>query len=832
MHKPVNKIRIAQRTVLTLASLMMAALPFAAQAAGLGRIAVFSALGEPLQAEIEVFATAEEAQSLQTRLAGAEAFRQANVEYLPVLNALKFSTVKERGGRRYIQVSSDRPLNEPFVDMLVELSWAAGRLVREYTFLLDPPDLAAPQATAPAVVATPAAADAVPPAPTSPVQEAPATEPPPVAASSPATSEMTNEEAPRKAKIVESAAEQKRYTVVPGDTLSKIARQHLANGVTLEQMLVALFRGNQSAFSGKNMNRMYAGKILLIPEADVAASVPVGEARKEVVAQAADFNAYRQKLAAVAAQAAAAPEPAATQADSGKIVPRVTEPAPPVVGKDKLEVSRTEAGKDGKTQDGRVAALEEDLIARDKALKEANERSIALEKQLADMKKLVELKSQAGSELQAQAAKPTEPTSPAAPVKPEDTSVAAAATASESSAPAAEPVKPAESAPPPAEKPKKKKVVPPPPPPEPSFMEENGPLVFGGGGILALLLGWFGFKTWKKRKSAVIDEGGDAEFAAYSSLSRPREDFPLPSEQQPSRFSETVVPPPIDVLAEADTFLAFGRDAQAEEVLQSALEHEPERHAIYLKLLDIYAARKNKSDFGATAKRLHALTNGEGDDWDKAAAMGAALDPDNPLYGAPKAAASQAAPAAVAAAPRMDEPPAVPEPPPSVIDFDTTSAVESTPASAIEPLTAEVPDTNILDFDLDLGAATDAAPTAAEATPMLDLSLPDAPADGGTKDANSIDFDFDLNLDTSAVADAVSPEPTFDVTRDTGDTGDTGSVGGTGGDNPEVATKLELAAAYEEMGDRDGARELYQEALAEGSPAQQETARAKLAALG
>jgi pilus assembly protein FimV len=789
---------------------------------------VFSALGEPLKAEIEVFATVEEAQSLQTRLAGAEAFRQANVEYLPVLNALKFSTVKERGGRRYIQVSSDRPLNEPFVDMLVELNWAAGRLVREYTFLLDPPNLSAQQPTpsiAPAFVAAPAApaANAVSPEPISSTAEASTAPPPPVAAPSSMTSK-----APSKQKSPQPAAEQKRYTVAPGDTLSKIAEKNLSGGVTLEQMLVALFRGNESAFSGKNMNRMRAGKILLIPEVDVAASVPVGEARKEVVAQAADFNAYRQKLAAVAAQAAAAPEPAATQADSGKIVPKVAEPAaPPAAGKDKLEVSRTEAGKDGKAKEGRVAALEEDLVARDKALKEANERSAALEKQLADMKKLVELKSQAGSALQAQAAKPAESMPPVAPAKPEDKIAAPAAAASETSpAASVEPVKPADSTPPPAAKPKKKKVVPPPPPPEPTFMEENGSLVFGGGGVLALLLGWLGFKTWKQRKSAVIDEDGDAEFAAYSSLSTPRENFPLPSEQQPSRFSETVVPPPIDVLAEADTFLAFGRDAQAEEVLQAALEHEPERHAIYLKLLDIYAARKSKSDFGATAKRLHALTNGEGDDWDKAAAMGAALDPDNPLYGAPTVAVSQPAPAAVAAAaamPRMDEPPAVPEPPPSVIDFDITSAVESTPASAIEPLTAEVPDTNILDFDLDLGAATDAAPTAAEAAPMLDLSLPDVPADSGTKDANSIDFDFDLNLDTPAVADAVSPEPTFDVT---------GGSGNTGGDNPEVATKLELAAAYEEMGDRDGARELYQEALAEGSPAQQETARAKLAALG
>lgn len=868
MHKPVKKTRIAQRTMLALASLTLAALPAVAQAAGLGKISVFSALGEPLKAEIEVLASAEEAQSIQTRLAGADAFRQANIDYAPALTALRFSTLKERDGQRYIQVTSDRPLNEPFVDMLVELNWAAGRLVREYTFLLDPPSAngQASTPTAPVFVASPAASPTVSAAPTAapPATVAKRGEKPVARASKPTGSPKPAAATTAPAAEKADDAGQRRYTVAPGDTLGKIAVRNLPAGVALEQMLVALFRGNESAFSGNNMNRLRAGKILLIPDAATAADITLGEARKEVVAQAADFNAYRQKLAAVAASAAAAPE-TAPQAASGKIAPKIETPAA-AAGKDKLEISTTAAAKDGKTRE-RLSALEEDLIARDKALKEANQRSAELEKQLADLKKLVELKSKAGSELQqqAQAGKPAGAT--VAPAKEadqgktkdadkktdqqkENAPAAAAPTTVVENKPV-ESAKPAENAPPPA-KPKKKKIVPPPPEPEPSFIEENGPLVFGGGGILALLLGWFGFKTWRKRKATVHEEAVEPEFSVHSSLSTPVDSaLPLPSEQQASRFSETVVPPPIDVLAEADTFLAFGRDGQAEEVLRAALEAQPERHAIYLKLLDIYAARKNRHDFEAIAKRLHGLTNGQGEDWEKAATMGAALDAENPLYRLPPAAEMTAsaesaesaevtkATNATAESASMAETSVMPEPPPSTIDFDLTPAAVE-PAPAPEPVTAATVDTNVLDFDLDLGesaAAIETAPASVD-LPLSAVDHETAATDDAAKDAHSLDFDFDLELDkpaeaapaldlngldldlgAPASADAVPPAPTFDVT-------------GHGSDNPEVATKLELAAAYEEMGDHEGARELYQEALAEGSPAQQDAARAKLAALG
>ena len=123
----------------SLIALSIAAMPFAAQAAGLGQINVYSGLGQPLRAEIQVSATAEELQTLNARIASADAFRQANLTYGSAVSAIRVS-VDTRGGRPVLRLTSDRPVNDPFVDLLVELDWGGGRLVREYTFLLDPVD--------------------------------------------------------------------------------------------------------------------------------------------------------------------------------------------------------------------------------------------------------------------------------------------------------------------------------------------------------------------------------------------------------------------------------------------------------------------------------------------------------------------------------------------------------------------------------------------------------------------------------------------------------------------------------------------------------------------
>jgi pilus assembly protein FimV len=145
-----------------------------AQALGLGRLTVQSALGEPLRAEIDVTSlSAEEAGTLKLRVASPDAYRAAGVDYSAVLQGTQVQLMRRPDGRSYLRVTSDRAVVEPFVDVILEMNWASGRLVREYTMLLDPPGTPRNVAAAPAAPVAPliSAAPAVVPAPV--VQPAP-----------------------------------------------------------------------------------------------------------------------------------------------------------------------------------------------------------------------------------------------------------------------------------------------------------------------------------------------------------------------------------------------------------------------------------------------------------------------------------------------------------------------------------------------------------------------------------------------------------------------------------------------------------------------------------
>jgi pilus assembly protein FimV len=363
------------------------AVPLMANAAGLGKLSVTSALGQPLAAEIELFAADKaELDSLTASLASEQAFRDAHVEFSPVLSSLRFAVEKKPNGKSVLKVTSGRPVNDPFVDMLVELSWSSGRLVREYTMLLDPPGVAAQQAVAPAAPVTPAQAPVARQAP-APAAQAPASSAPAV----------TSRPAPAT-----QAAAPGSVTVKRGDTLVGIANRVRPSGVSLEQTLLGLYRENPKAFDG-NMNRLKTGKTLDVPSAEKAASITQKEAVREIKLQADDWRAYRQKLAGTVTEAPEA-KAAPSQASSGKITPKVEDRAKPApeAQKDVLKLSKVTppdaaAGKAGETRalQDKLRAQEEDATAREKALKESDQRVSMLEKQVQDMQKLVEMKEKA-----------------------------------------------------------------------------------------------------------------------------------------------------------------------------------------------------------------------------------------------------------------------------------------------------------------------------------------------------------------------------------------------------------------------------------------------------
>ena len=844
MGKPVTGLRLAAALALSL--------PLLASAAGLGKLTVLSALGQPLNAEIEIISLqAGEEDSLSARLAPIEAYRQANIDFNSALIGVRFA-IDKRGGRPVVRMTTAQAVQEPVIDMLLELSWGAGRLVREYTFLLDPPEYKAPQALAPV---TPPAVAAPPPAAAAPAKPAPRIEERPIAAPG--------------AVPAAGAKAAGTHEVRKGDTLGKIAAANKPDGVTLQQMLIALYRANRDAFIRDNINLVRAGRILNLPDRDTVASIDTTEARRLIASQNADWNAYRKSLGTAVAATPASSAPG-QQAASGRITAQPDAPRPGDAG-DQLKLSR--ADPSAKAGTSARAAREDDKVARSKALKEAESRISELERNVGDLGKLVELKNQQLAQLEKQGAKPAAPApvakapetaKPAAPAPAKPAAEPAKPVpemptkAAEPAKPAVEPAKPAPDAKSPA--PAKPKPVPAaPPPPAPGVVDEilDNPLALGGLGGIVVLLGGYGAWAWRKKKKAAetfADSvlGGASSLGSASVFSEPSlgaaksgaagADTTTTAQAMPAEPESDNVDP----IAEADVYMAYGRDAQAEEILKEALAKNPGRSALQLKLLEVYAARKDVRSFEQILMKLKDATGGHGTEWDKAKSLGQGIDPQNPLYGGAVGAAPLDADSTV----RMS---AVATP---SVDFDIGGGGGAGAAALDMALDAGTSNPAAqsaaasVDFDLGGGEPaaaaeqTDFAPTG---TLIMDSKEAESASSGGLDfdlgggDAapaaeSSGGLDFDLNLDLGGETPAVAAEsaaPDVDLGSISLDLG-TPAEGGAAPDAKwqEVATKLDLAKAYEEMGDKDGARALLQEVANDGDAAQKRQAAQMLAGLG
>ncbi len=891
-----------------LAALLAMLLTCTAGAAGLGRMTVLTSIGQPLLSEIELSVTREELGSLSARLAVPDAYQKANLQYNPALTGALLTVETRSGGQAYLKLVTKRPVNEPFIDVLVELTWSSGRLSREYTALLDPPGIPPARPAAPVLSSlpeltpapTPAPVVTPPPAPQPPVaaiaEPQPQAQPPVVYAPEPAATPdpAATPEPAATAAVTPEPAISAPITTAPapaalalgsrdygpierGETLGKIARSVMPEGVTLEQMLVALYRTNPDAFIRKNLNLVRTGKILRVPDRDEVAAIVQSEAVSEYRTHVADWNAYRQRLA----DAAGVVPVEGRTAVSGKIATKVEDKAAGGSPRDVVKVSRGEppgdaAGK-GKprTSADRVRMLEEDLRAREQALAEANDRIAQLEKTVKDMQRLIELKGGPGPVAAAPKpeAKPAPKPAPAkpeavakpeppkpAPAKPQpakpEVAKPAAPPAEKPLAVAPETPKPAPvaAAPAPAPAPKKKAAAPPPPKPEPGLVDEimaaaGDPLYLGAGGG-AIVLGGLAFWMARRRRSRAA-EGESPPIAPTLSQAA------AAAAGAAAATGDTAAAPPpeptaaeddVDPLAEADVYIQYGRDSQAEEILKEALGRDPRRGDVQLKLLEIYAARKDTAAFGRLAGDYHKLTGGKGDGWLKAAAMGYGLDPQNALYEAGKdAAASTVVP-----------------PSGSSTDVDLDLGGGSGTSTDIT-LDAAAPGTD--SGILDLGAA-DTAQKEGESTPLPDFTLevpaagsppPDvaldvAPTPGAAEapESNVIDFQIELpKIDSGPPTIAKAPEqaaadPGLDFKLEIPDLdlGDQGhdktqivppaaaASGEKDGHWYDVQTKFDLAKAYQEMGDKDGAKEILQEVIKEGDGEQKSQAKTLLDSLG
>jgi pilus assembly protein FimV len=285
------------KQALSLAVVIAGAYPAASNALGLGDIESNSHLNQPLRARIELLAASPaDTNQLQVRLASPDVFNRVGVARPAFLNNLQF-TPTTQGGKPVILVTSDAPIQEPFVNFLLEVSWPQGQLLKEYTVMLDPPVLMQPGNTVAgeaSVRAEPKAAGTVRRTTGQRVtrneghQEAPQT----MEVGAAATNASNVAANPNPAAVATRV-----YRVKPGDTLFKVASRVRQPGVSNEQMMMALFRANPKAFLDANINNLKVGTSLKAPKASEADNISRAEARRQIRQQNADWRNYRQTLA-------------------------------------------------------------------------------------------------------------------------------------------------------------------------------------------------------------------------------------------------------------------------------------------------------------------------------------------------------------------------------------------------------------------------------------------------------------------------------------------------------------------------------------------------------
>ena len=853
-----------------------------AYAFGLGGIKVQSALGQPLKAEIDITQlSADEASSLKVGVASPDAFQAAKLQYSSALAGIRIKLERDPGGRAYLRVTSNSPINEPYLDLLIRAQWANGQLSRDYTLLLDPPNFQAAPSAAQVPVQT---ASPAPSVPVAPVAAAPAMPVAP-ALQSPMTA------AAKPAQPSKPSAAQGQYVVKRGDTLSKIAGASGAEAVSLDQMLTAIYRANQSAFIDGNINLLKAGAVLSMPSAAQAQGISPQEARRFVVAQSASFNAYRRRLAEMSGQA----KPQALQSQreaTGKVQAQVQEPAATgAQAESKLKLSKAEvAAKAGSEKAQQIAdqkqqALDESKI---KQLQKNVDELSALSKQAqsvaaakpqaaAPVVAAVASKAAAAATLPvpspvpASAAKPAAaPSTTAAASSPAPAAAAEATSAPHAASTSASAPAPVEA---PAAKPAAPKVTQPAPVEQESFFSSllSNPLLLPAGGglvVLLLLLAWLAQRkkaSKSQRDVSVFDSRMSVADSFFGGTGGERVD--TRNGNMSSTFSSSQIDTnDVDPVAEADVYLAYGRDLQAEEILKEAVKANPDRLAARLKLLEIYAKRKDSRSFEVGAAELFALTQGVGEDWKRAQDLGRSLDPVNPLYHNTVMPSTLGNPSTM---PQTEFPVATP----TALAAMTPQTLPSTEMlSGVETAAAKQAMPDHLDLDLSLPAGdTSAAPAAPKAVQPLavptlpELETPAAPA--GTKQAagpsENEDFlmsgglDFNMPSDFGAPASTLSAADTGKTTaaaaHDNGMEFDLSSISLPDAEpkaaaeqhdalpelapqfsesKPSLDLRLELAAESMAIGDTESARNLLGEVIAEGDPQLKKRAQDMLNKIG
>ncbi len=895
---------------LSLALAVSAALsPVGALALGLGDIITRSALNENFTADIELISVQPgELDSIRASLATPEDFARAGLDRPFLLSRLQFQAMEMPDGRSVIRVTTRDPVREPFLDFLVEVNWPKGRLMREFTVLLDPP-LTLDKAPAPVV------APVVAP---EPVIARPSAEPEPVYSYDPGYGAAA---AMPEAELEPAMGEY--GPVQPGSTLWSIANELVVPGASTEQMAMALYYANPGAFADNDINNLQIGAVLRVPERADILALSEGQARSEF-------------------RAAAAAGPGGSKND--RLI---------------LASPRRDKKRDGRsagtpTPGGDIEQVKSDLMM----VRETSEstrqetehlraRIRELEARLADIRQLLQLKSDQLAQLQAARVGQTEglgePTAmeagarltetlPAASAEPElpepggapdeaeiagaimpetlpkgegEQAVAVPETVAQpvtaeiqEPAPEPEPVAPQPvvqqpvAEPAPSEQPPKPQLSKPQPvqaAPAQSqdlidqILSNPTYLAAGGGGAVALLL-----LVWlllRRRRQAEDDFNESVLFSSEESTeemgqpSMASEHQSAAEGEEETSFISDFSPSDIDALqeetgevdpaAEADVYIAYGRYQQAESLINQALEKSPNRLDLKSKLLEIYFTTRNVSAFTALAASLHdaGVPDSDPATWERVASMGSELAPSHDLFQGvqPSRSASRAG-----GEDEVDQDDLLTDSEALAnLDLDLDTELSELPdepmggmselmlpdedsASTIEPPSKAIIQDESSGFDVGAGTAGEMSEFSLDLDDLdslesvdlghedqgvePDLGEPSGLSELGSEpldlgfsetDSGRVGYEEDLPaISLDELDDAAMPSP------EGGEGEPLSELLQEDDRSEEIETKLDLARAYIEMDDTEGASEILSEVLEEGDEAQKAAAREVLGQIG
>ncbi|HEU5442634.1 MAG TPA: FimV/HubP family polar landmark protein, partial [Steroidobacteraceae bacterium] len=652
---------VAKRSSRAVALLLV--VPSAAFALGLGDIRLLSPLDQPLKAQIELLdATPDALQNLQVQLASQDMFARYGLSWPQFLSDVHVKAVRTADGREVVELTSDQPITDPVLTLLVEANWDRGHLIREYTVLLDPPvyvpnqSQAAGEQVAPAATATAQRGGAIERSQTTPAEAA---APAVAAASTP--SEPSTGTAP---SAPAAAGSQPHSLVVRrGETLSGIADRlsgaGLGSGPTRAWM-VAIYQANPDAFD-RNMNLLRAGSVLRIPDSAAVAAVSPATATTEIRRQYAAWRAGSRQ-----APSASGPGRLRLVAPSGG--------------------AGASASANASASAGQVTALQAQVQD--------------LQTQLSEEHRLLQLKDAQLARMQAQLAGKT--AAPASSVSAAATAAAAASHPAEATQPNAtsapaqasptEAAQPEQAAPPAANAPAAQHAPKPAPhvahrpaanaagakpSSSPSIFDTIASYWWAIALLIVAVLAAIGSRIWRSRRqsdlddslgrlaaagstpspytrlepttgdtasmrpiagshdddSFVVEESGTHERPRIAAAAAPVAAKHVTTADQTISTETAVNLDQGDPLAEADFHMAYGLYDQAADLIRIAIGREPDRRDLKLKLLEVFFVWGNKEQFQQTAHEL-ADTRAQAapGEWEKIVIMGKQLAPEDPLF--------------------------------------------------------------------------------------------------------------------------------------------------------------------------------------------------------